>query len=581
MSEKKTQKPRAKKKPKATGIVQEPATNRASQRADFFAEALAKPGIQKLVRKISEGWRTEFLDDEDARFEYIRDAYEELVANLTHRIAIAALIEHHGAQTILETIGEEANTASDRWRQAFAEARFQENAEKEARELASSIDQNATDLLFWNLMEEASDALPVVADETTKGTVKLLDGNILTKETRKQHGSYLRQSIIQFAFQFAQQTVERELQRGGSLLDTARRLRLLKGETFTTFFHPTHAMTLPMRNALLSTDLSIDSAQQVTIGRGKSALVVKTEMDLTGLVGENYLKVFPAESIASFYKNLIQRKGIGLYKVHLDLTSEAYRAGGGKFLYNYADALERQGYTRNERRQGFHNEAYKALDDHVVLLDLTRFTILKRRSTSGNDVEVRTAYWKSTLEVRERREDIGELFGKRGRVYTTANIMLPGEWWSFAEMNKYRMEVPKSILELPVDDHKNKTNFFVLLLASFLAIHVRRNQEQHAGKKVAIGVGTVLEESGITTFEEFMNLKPQSAKRVRDYLQSANGTGALTILERHQACTVNIRDEEEFFAIGSRWKERFWNAMLLVDVPNLGIAKRPKKYRRG
>jgi hypothetical protein len=159
--------------------------------------------------------------------------------------------------------------------------------------------------------------------------------------------------------------------------------------------------------------------------------------------------------------------------------------------------------------------------------------------------------------------------------------MLPGEWWAFAKMNQYRMEIPQSILELPVDEHKNRTNRYALLLASYLAIHVRRNQEEHAGKKVPLSVGVMLEQAGIITRDEFMLLEPNQAKRERDYLETIDGRGALSILARHQANSVDIREEEAFFATGKGWKERFWNAMLSVDVPNLGIAKRPRRLRRG
>jgi hypothetical protein len=375
----------------------------------------------------------------------------------------------------------------------------------------------------------------------------------------------------------AQSIVDKELKRGGTLLDIARRLRLLEAIEPTVFVRGTHWIHIPMTLELLRKE---DTMRESQVGRSKTGFVVRTETNVESALGKDYLTRFPDDSLQQFHTNLIRRKGIGLLKTHLDLTSEAYRAGGDqKFAYVFTDALERQGHPKNEKRRGFHNEALRNLRQNLMVLGMLRVAVYQGRSTSGKQIVGRTPYWFTWLEHSEE-ENIEDLLGKHGSDYSTAAIMLPGAWWSFAQMNKYRMEVPQSILELPVDDHKNKTNFFVLLLASFLAIHVRRNQEQHAGKKIPISVGKLLEESGIITQADFMSLDPKLAVRERDYLQRIKGDGALLLLARHRANNVDIRDEDEFFATGRGWKERFWNAMLLVDVPNLGIPKRPRRLRR-
>jgi hypothetical protein len=554
MSDKKPTK-RAARKPKATTTAAaEPPRDNTRERTDLLAKLLQEQGIQRVVLRITNAWSDTLLEDEDARLEYIRSAYEELVAEFTPRIAVDALEARYGIEAVKKTLGDHAKGAVERWKKAIAE---QPRTAEERYQDARIIDQEAAQNI-------------IIARNQTSGNRVLERSETIPRAVPT--------ITTRIASRAAFHIVDAELKRGGTILEVSRRLQLLEGGKPDAFTQGTSPIHLPMNHVLLKRE---DATREITIGRNNSELRIRTEIDYEQVLGANFQNRFSEEDLQQFQTNLIQRKGIGLFKVHLDLQSEAYRAGGdGKFPYDFKDALERQGYTKNHDRRGYHDESMRQIRQNIHVLGMLKVTVYEGRSRTGKTVVGRTPYWISTLELSED-DNIQNLLGDKSSNYSTATIMLPGEWWAFAKMNQYRMEIPQSILELPVDEHKNRTNRYALLLASYLAIHVRRNQEEHAGKKVPLSVGVMLEQAGIITRDEFMLLEPNQAKRERDYLETIDGRGALSILARHQANSVDIREEEAFFATGKGWKERFWNAMLSVDVPNLGIAKRPRRLRRG
>lgn len=551
MSDKKPTK-RAARKPKATTAAAEPPRDNTRERIDLLAKLLQEQGIQRAVLRITNAWSDTLLEDEDARLEYIRSAYEELLAEFIPRIAVNALEARYGIEAVKKTLGDHAKGAVERWKKEIAKhPRTAEERYQDARIIDQEAAQNiiiARNQTGENRVLNRSETIPRVVPTIT----------------------------TMIASQTAFSNVDAELKRGGTILEVSRRLLLLEGEQSDVFIQGTHPMHLPMTRVLLRRE---DSTREIKIGRDRSELVIRTEIDYEQVLGANFQNRFSEGDLQQFQTNLIQRKGIGLFKVHLDLQSEAYRAAGEKFPYDLKDALERQGYRKNNDRRGYHDESMRQIRQNIHVLGMLKVTVYEGRSKNGKPVVGKTPYWISTLELSED-DNIQNLLGDKSSNYSTATIMLPGEWWTFAKMNKYRMEIPQSILELRVDNHKNRTNLYALLLASYLAIHVRRNQEEHAGKEVALSVGVMLEKAGIITREEFMLLEPNQAKRERDYLETIDGRGALSILARHRANSVDIREEEAFFATGKGWKERFWNAMLLVDVPNLGIAKRPRRLRR-
>jgi hypothetical protein len=553
MSDKKPTK-RAARKPKATTTAAaEPPRDNTRERTDLLAKLLQEQGIQRVVLRITNAWSDTLLEDEDARLEYIRSAYEELVAEFTPRIAVDALEARYGIEAVKKTLGDHAKGAVERWKKAIAE---QPRTAEERYQDARIIDQEAAQNI-------------IIARNQTSGNRVLERSETIPRAVPT--------ITTRIASRAAFHIVDAELKRGGTILEVSRRLQLLEGGKPDAFTQGTSPIHLPMNHVLLKRE---DATREITIGRNNSELRIRTEIDYEQVLGANFQNRFSEEDLQQFQTNLIQRKGIGLFKVHLDLQSEAYRAGGdGKFPYDFKDALERQGYTKNHDRRGYHDESMRQIRQNIHVLGMLKVTVYEGRSRTGKTVVGRTPYWISTLELSED-DNIQNLLGDKSSNYSTATIMLPGEWWAFAKMNQYRMEIPQSILELPVDEHKNRTNRYALLLASYLAIHVRRNQEEHAGKKVPLSVGVMLEQAGIITRDEFMLLEPNQAKRERDYLETIDGRGALSILARHQANSVDIREEEAFFATGKGWKERFWNAMLSVDVPNLGIAKRPRRLRR-
>lgn len=119
-----------------------------------------------------------------------------------------------------------------------------------------------------------------------------------------------------------------------------------------------------------------------------------------------------------------------------------------------------------------------------------------------------------------------------------------------------------------------------LLIATYLATYVRTNQKGHAGKRKAIGVGTLLEKSGITTRDGLLAMTSTQARLFRKYLLDEDGEGALAIIHALGAFDINLRrrrDWSDFYDRRRGWRELFWEAQIDVLIPDLGFARKQLK----
>ena len=325
-------------------------------------------------------------------------------------------------------------------------------------------------------------------------------------------------------------------------------------------------------------------------GDKRGGLKVRTELAFDGFRSPDVTFSNQDEVLMSIQKNLLswKQKSAALLKLHLDLTNAAYEAGGDEpeFIYRLSDALDRQGYARHDQRRGHHNETMQGIRERLEALYSHRVTAWKvKNEETGETLFSKTPYWivEEFLYVRQdpipfkTTPNLARL--EDGDPYIAVRIK-PGNWWRYADMKDQRIPVPASILKLPTDGNGNERQRMALLLATYLAMHVRRNQKDHAGKSVRIRTGTLLEQSGYVTKRGFLDMKARDAARTREYLNDLNDGGALPLLRELRAFDVMIRDEADFFASGRGWKERFWAAMLEVSVPDLGLPKPGKTKKR-
>lgn len=159
-----------------------------------------------------------------------------------------------------------------------------------------------------------------------------------------------------------------------------------------------------------------------------------------------------------------------------------------------------------------------------------------------------------------------------------AFVIQPGLWWGVSDRGSMNFHLPREVLALPTDGKGNETQRMAVQLAATLALWVRSSQQQHAGEKRPYSVGALLEASGIRTRSEFEKMNRVGASRLREYLAGteAEPGGALHHLTSLGAFDIRIRDEDDFWAFGRGWQVRFWEAMLIVRVPDMGIRKLEK-----
>ena len=342
----------------------------------------------------------------------------------------------------------------------------------------------------------------------------------------------------------------------------------------------THPIGREMQRGLIRPTLDPhDTPVKVREGGSAKLLKVRTSVSLDNLAGTNARFELQEDVLENIQRNLLEVKkhGAALLKLHLDLTSRAYEAGGELpvFRYSFADALDRLGYVKNTDRRAYHRDAMQALRKRLATLT-GHYVAAWETSRNGKEYLVDTPYWIVQGLERSKQESLGllpNLLNEENAVAYHYAYIQPGLWWPATRMSHYRIEVPRALLRLPTDGNGNERERMALLLATYLAVHVRVNQRHHAGERVPITAGKLLEKSGITSWSEFSTQHGTVASRQRDYLEhTSTGTGALQILRDLRAFDVNIRDEDDFFSSGRGWRERFWNAMLEVEVPDLGIA---------
>jgi hypothetical protein len=286
---------------------------------------------------------------------------------------------------------------------------------------------------------------------------------------------------------------------------------------------------------------------------------------------------------------LLKRKanGASLLKTHLYLIDRAYRAGGEepRFEVDLDDLLEAKGYKRQSYGD-FHPDTYREEYGRIVTLGASWITLwevkVKGKDKRREKYVDQTPYW----ELRARRKlEEGDLLGLQPVLLAhpfapiiKAVLMEPGLWWRVSKVGDERIQIPRAILALPTDGKGNEAERIAVQLAATLAIWIRAGQSQHAGKACNYSVGALLEASGITTRDEFMTLHVEQAKRLRRYLAGDDGTdGALATLRNIGAFGIDIADEKAFWASGRGWTEKFWEAHLAVEIPNLGIMKARRK----
>jgi hypothetical protein len=270
-------------------------------------------------------------------------------------------------------------------------------------------------------------------------------------------------------------------------------------------------------------------------------------------------------------------------KMHLDLMDQAYGAGDEPtFLYRLDDALERQGYRR-QKKGSFHHTTLRNARERLELMYRHRVTAWKLKNESVGDVLIaKTPYWiiEETYYTRQGSLDLDVMpsaYRLGQHDHFSGALIRPGGWWKYARMSAYFLPVPREILRLQTDGRGNERERMALLIATYLATYVRTNQKGHAGKRKAIGVGTLLEKSGITTRDALFDMESWKARRVREYLLDEGGSGALAIIHDLGAFDIDLRDWSDFYDRRKGWRERFWDAQLDVLIPDLGFAKKQIK----
>jgi len=280
----------------------------------------------------------------------------------------------------------------------------------------------------------------------------------------------------------------------------------------------------------------------------------------------------------------VKRHGAALLKVQLDLMSQAYTAGGLTPLFHYdlSDALERQGYAHDDSRRAYDSETMQSLRERVATLahqqvDVLNLTETDKKGRTSKYIDS-TPYW--VIEATRRRDEGDEVNGAivlladPNAPVVSGFTMRPGLWWQAVGVGDFYLDIPAAVLELPTHANSNEPERLALQLTPLLAIWERASQQQHAGKSTRYAAGTLLTEGGYTTREAFMTMHPTQAQRIRDYLASTDDTGAIPILNRLGAFSLEIEDEAAFFAGGRGWRERFWDTQVRLNIRDMQLPKK-------
>jgi len=331
-----------------------------------------------------------------------------------------------------------------------------------------------------------------------------------------------------------------------------------------------------VRNPGLSTLNELTLRQNGTRVKVRARSSTNLQATLTSAPGELLEKMH--QSILS-----VKRHGAALLKVQLDLMNQAYTAGGAMplFHYNLADALERQGYAQRDAR-GYASVTMQGLRERVATLahqqiDVLNLTETDKKGRTGYYIDS-TPYW--LIEATRRRtegDDVNAavvLLTDPDAPIITGFTMRPGLWWQAVGVGDFYLDIPAAVLELPTYAKSNEPERLALQLTPLLAIWERSSQGQHAGKSTRYAAGTLLSEAGYTTRDDFMTMHPTKAKRMRDYLASTDGTGAIPILNSLGAFSLDIEDEAAFFDAGRGWRERFWETQVRLNVRDMQLPKK-------
>lgn len=313
-------------------------------------------------------------------------------------------------------------------------------------------------------------------------------------------------------------------------------------------------------------------------GRVREAKV-RTDVEMNPAASAPLALEQQEDIVLKMQRDMIRWKqhGAGLLKLHLDLMDVAFTRGSDRdypeFVYDLREALARQGYLRQER--GYHTTTVKNLRNRLAAICQHRVTVWALTDTRVDQTLVaRTPYWIAEEYYHLKPTTRGPSVGNgaiRGDGYFAVRIR-PGRWWRYARMGQRHIMVPRSVLELQTDGNGNERERIALFAATYLAVHVRRNQRRNAGTRIPLRVGTLLEGAGVISGQRFLEIDGRQAARMREYLHhGSEEVGALPILRRLGAFDAAIRDEDEFFATGHAWRTSFWDTMLDVQIPDLGI----------
>jgi hypothetical protein len=490
-------------------------------------------------------------------------------AEFAATIALEAATEQYGTETLSSTIGDDIDPQriSERWHTAIQLApQFGGNPEQTTA-LANDIHANATNLYLARAAlngEQATDTTPDTA-------------------------ACLQETITQMALRAAQVAVQRELTTGGSPLEVCRRLLLLNSDRSNKLVLITSPFAIALDHGILAPIDRTHNQQAAERHNGKST----TRRVLTGVTINHHNRDEILERmVARLHEIRHHDNGVAALKLHKDLLNRAWLTGGELpiFHYGFADALERQGYTKSGERRGFHHETMRRIRELLALLRSLYVTTWVENPKGRKRVEpVSSPFWiverihhhdhietDSNIEI---TTDIVPIVLRENPPLYSAVTIRPGLWWLDAQMGSYYIETHPDVLKLSTSVESERIAF---LAANYLAAHIRRNHNQHAGKSTPLRVGTLLEGAGITSKTEFLTSSPNSAKRLRNQLHNPQDGGALGLLHRIGAAEVNVNNEHEFTATGRDWRERFWEARLNVAIPNLGIERsnRPTQHTR-
>lgn len=286
----------------------------------------------------------------------------------------------------------------------------------------------------------------------------------------------------------------------------------------------------------------------------------------------------PDEMLRKMNETLLDTKeqSAALLKTQLDLINQAWLRGGDSpvFRYDYESALDRLGYRRLKGGY-FHPETLREHHARVATLASQWLAVWELKGKKGQETYIdETPYWH--IELRRRVQE-GDTIGTQVILFPEPNtpvvkevLIRPGVWWELARIGSFHYPLPASLLKLSTDGKGNETQRYALQLAAVLAVFVRASQARHTGERLPYGIGTLLEEASIITYEDFVDLRSDHADRKRRYLAGDNDDslgGALGILQQTGAFDINIADPFAFWVSGRGWQEKFWEAQVTVRIP--------------